>query len=189
MADKNTDLVLGIGIVSLFGGGLALVFSHLGLSDKSAQAQGAIAQGIAAIRQDAADVIRGLSTQPETEADTSAEDPARSYITPGPPPLFVFPSGTTVATPVDTNELITSDDYPEQALLYNWQGTVEIVWTISTQGYVEDCYIAKSSGHAILDEAACRAIIRRARYEPARDREGRAIASAERRRVVWRLPE
>lgn len=85
--------------------------------------------------------------------------------------------------------MITGDDYPEEALYNGVQGKVAIVWTITSQGFVEKCHVVESSGHVQLDEAACRAIIRRARYEPARDREGRAIASVERRRVVWRLPE
>ncbi|MBN8818557.1 MAG: energy transducer TonB [Sphingomonas sp.] len=189
MADKKTDLILGVGIVSLLGGGLALFVGHLGLADKAAEARGAIAQRVAAIRQDAADVIREIGTQPDTPAEAPEEAPTRSYITPGPPPSLDLPPGAVPAREVGTSPLITSDDYPEEALYNEVQGTVTIVWTITSLGFVEHCHVVESSGHAQLDEAACRAIIRRARYEPARDREGRAIASIERRRVVWQLPE
>jgi protein TonB len=189
MADKKTDLILGVGIVSLFGGGLTLVVGHLGLADKAAEARGAFAQRVAVIRQDAADVIREIGTQPDTPADAPEEAPTRSYITPGPPPSLDMPPGAVPARELGTGSLVTGDDYPDDALYGGLQGRVVLVWTITSQGFVEHCYVVESSGHTQLDEAACRAVVRRARYEPARDREGRAIASAKRRGVVWRLPE
>lgn len=84
---------------------------------------------------------------------------------------------------------IMSEDYPMEALRNEWQGTSAIEWTVDRRGRVVDCRVARSSGHAILDEAACDAITARGRYKPARNAEGRRTEAQMSRRVVWRLPE
>jgi TonB family protein len=50
------------------------------------------------------------------------------------------------------------------------------------------CSITQSSGHADLDEATCNNIIRRARFFPAQDDNGRAIAGEWSSRVRWQIP-
>lgn len=83
---------------------------------------------------------------------------------------------------------IDSDDYPAEALRMNWQGTVTIRWMV-IDGRAGNCRVVQSSGHAVLDEAACNAILKRARYSPVYDRVGRTLVSEDQRRVVWRLPD
>lgn len=103
--------------------------------------------------------------------------------------LAPLPAGSTPPQATEPASWITSDDYPAEALRNNWQGTVSIRWTIGTTGLVENCRVLQTSGHAVLDEAACQAIQSRARYVPAMNSQGHAIASEDMRRVVWRLPE
>ncbi|WP_214625569.1 energy transducer TonB [Sphingobium nicotianae] len=112
-----------------------------------------------------------------------------SAITPGKPPVLPTPPGGTPASPADAALWISNDDYPEEALENDWQGRVSIGWVIGPHGKVEDCYVVESSGHSVLDEAACRAIKRKGHYEPAHDVNGLAIRATDRRRVIWRLPD
>lgn len=83
---------------------------------------------------------------------------------------------------------ISDADYPARALREERSGTSSIRWEISTAGRVENCTVVASSGSPDLDRAACQAITRRGRYEPALDASGAPIRSAASRRVVWRLP-
>lgn len=91
-----------------------------------------------------------------------------------------------VATPprsVDPARWITADDYPRSAR--GKGGTSVILWTVGTDGGVSSCRTVGRSGVPELDEAACAAITRRGRFEPARDARGRAIPSYISRRVRW----
>lgn len=89
------------------------------------------------------------------------------------------------ASPV---EWITYDDYPVSALNDGRQGTSYIAWTISTEGRMTDCKVLQSSGTPALDEAACTAILKRGRAQPALDAAGKPVESFSTRRVRWQLP-
>jgi TonB family protein len=54
---------------------------------------------------------------------------------------------------------------------------------------VTSCTVTSSSGSASLDAATCRIMTERARFIPARDRRGRAVADSLSARVRWVLPE
>lgn len=84
---------------------------------------------------------------------------------------------------------LTSDDYPAEAIRAGWQGTSAIRWTVDTHGRAVRCEVTSSSGHKILDDAACNAILARARYRPARNSAGHRVEMVLSRRVVWRLPD
>ena len=88
-----------------------------------------------------------------------------------------------------TGNWLTSDDYPATAQFSNKQGTTVIVWAIDTGGRVAECKVVKSSGTVSLDEAACSAVRRRARYKPAIGLDGKPIATHQMRNVIWILPE
>jgi len=78
---------------------------------------------------------------------------------------------------------ITSDDYPAESIRQGEEGTVRISWYVSKSGRAFRCVTRESSGHPRLDDAACAAILRNARYRP--------VAGPARRfsrRVVWKLP-
>lgn len=86
-------------------------------------------------------------------------------------------------------EWITNDDYPAQSIVNKEEGTVYIVWRIGIDGLASDCRVVESSGHPLLDQAACDAITRRARYVPALDKDRKTMAIHSARNVIWRLPE
>lgn len=81
---------------------------------------------------------------------------------------------------------IVADDYPAAALRSNTQGAVSIAWTVGSDGLVTDCVTTVSSGHGILDRAACDAISRRGRYPAV---EMTAKPRVFERRVVWQIPD
>lgn len=85
--------------------------------------------------------------------------------------------------------LISSDDYPAEALDRNEQGTVGIRLHVNAAGEVSDCVVEKSSGFAILDRTTCDLVRRRAKFEPARDRDGGPIASETGSQITWQIAE
>ncbi len=89
----------------------------------------------------------------------------------------------------DEASWVTTDDYPPAALREEKEGTSVISWTINTQGRVEGCRTVQSSGSSDLDDAACRALTRRAKYTPAKDQNGNPIATTKSRRVRWVIPQ
>ncbi|MEH3047762.1 energy transducer TonB [Sphingomonas adhaesiva] len=110
---------------------------------------------------------------------------------PAPPPAPPAPPVVSKAAGAKGNpaDWITQDDYPPSSIRAEEEGTTAITWTINTQGRVENCRVTSSSGSSALDQAACRALQRRARYSPAVDAAGNPIATTQSRRVVWKLPQ
>lgn len=83
---------------------------------------------------------------------------------------------------------ITTDDYPAEARRYDRQGTVAFTLAIDAGGRVTDCTITGASGAASLDSATCRLARTRARFTPAKNAAGRAVAGTFSSRVTWALP-
>jgi TonB family protein len=79
-------------------------------------------------------------------------------------------------------------DYPKSAMRDGREGTVSFRLTIGTDGKVAECAITQSSGHQDLDDATCAVLSKRARFELARDKNGKAIQSSYESRVSWKLP-
>jgi protein TonB len=70
---------------------------------------------------------------------------------------------------------ITRRDYPPAAKQAKAGGSVVVQYTVNANGRVSQCRIKRSSGRSDLDATTCRLIEQRFRYEPARDRNGRAV--------------
>jgi len=83
---------------------------------------------------------------------------------------------------------ITNDDYPEEALRQHWSGTASLYLAVGPDGKVQRCAITQSSGQAVLDSAACATLSRRARFEPALDKDGEPVAAPWASRFTWHLP-
>lgn len=129
--------------------------------------------------------------QPPVQISTVATPPPKVVIAPPPPPPPPAPPRVSKAADAKGNpaDWITTDDYPSSALRAGDEGTVTISWTVGTNGRVENCHTVSSSGHSDLDEAACRALTRHARYKPALDQNGEPMTVTQSRRVVWRIPD
>lgn len=72
---------------------------------------------------------------------------------------------------------LSNDDYPSQSLAEGERGAVSIRLDIADTGKVTNCSVLVSSGFKRLDDQTCQVVMKRARYEPARSKEGAAIAS------------
>lgn len=72
---------------------------------------------------------------------------------------------------------VTADSYPSNALRTNRQGTVVFQLTVNKRGKGDSCKILSSSGHKDLDRVVCAGMMRRARFEPALDKNGEVVSA------------
>lgn len=86
-------------------------------------------------------------------------------------------------------DLITEADYPRASRRKGEEGTVTVRLDVTPRGRVGRCTVVQSSGFARLDAATCRVIGARARFTPARDARGHAVADSVTTRVAWRLTD
>jgi TonB family protein len=84
---------------------------------------------------------------------------------------------------------ITSDDYPSSLLRKKMRGTTTVGMRVAADGRVESCAVQSSSGSTELDETTCRLLMRRARYQPALDKDGNGVAMPVQYSMNWKLPE
>ncbi|HEY7808983.1 MAG TPA: TonB family protein [Allosphingosinicella sp.] len=83
--------------------------------------------------------------------------------------------------------LVTVEDYPAAALRAGEQGQVRVILDIAPTGRVTGCRITASSGSAILDSSTCRLLYSRARFTPAQDAAGNAVADRFATSLTWSL--
>ena len=68
-------------------------------------------------------------------------------------------------------------DYPRGVDAAALGAKMTVQFTVQPDGRVSGCTAIESSGSTVLDDATCRAVERRYRYEPSRDPEGRPVPS------------
>jgi protein TonB len=106
---------------------------------------------------------------------------------PAPPPPRFTPKG---ASPKgNPGSWATTDDYPSRALREEKEGVTRFTVTVSPEGRVTNCSVTGSSGTPELDDAACRAITRRARFTPATDGNGQPTTGTYSNSVRWQIPK
>ncbi len=76
-------------------------------------------------------------------------------------------------------------EYPAEAERNGWTGTVSFTVTVTPQGRATDCIVTASSGYAVMDIAACEGLTRHARFAPARDEQGKAVAGKWMSRITY----
>lgn len=110
-----------------------------------------------------------------------------------PPAPADDPGGAAPATPptprMPIERHISFQDYPDAALRAGQQGRVAVRLGVSAAGRVTDCTVTTSSRSSILDATTCRLLRSRVRFDPARDRQGVAVAGQFETFVVWSLPD
>lgn len=87
----------------------------------------------------------------------------------------------------DLQRLFKSDDYPAAAAKLGVSGSVKAWFVVGADGRVKDCHAVPSSGSPDLDRRTCEIILRRGRFEPARDAAGKAVPSSKTTRIMWML--
>lgn len=88
---------------------------------------------------------------------------------------------------LNVQDLVTWEDYPSVSLERGQEGQVVVRVNVGPDGLVTSCKIARSSGHAPLDEQTCSLFRARARFEPARNRRGQPIASDYEQKIAWKI--
>jgi protein TonB len=86
-------------------------------------------------------------------------------------------------------DLVTSDDYPSASLRNNEEGVTKYRLDVGPDGKVVSCTVTGSSGHPALDDTACKLLQRRARFNPAKDTSGQAVAAVWPGAVRWQIPK
>jgi len=79
---------------------------------------------------------------------------------------------------------ISPDDYPAGTARFAAK-PVSVKLEVGTDGRISSCLITSSSGAAALDQATCRLLRSRARFEPARDAGGRATSGEVAATIDW----
>lgn len=114
------------------------------------------------------------------------EEPLRA---PDLPEQATATSGTPVKARANLAALFTDDDYPAQAIRNEEQGMVAFRLGVSPTGRVEACVVTSSSNSALLDRTTCDILVRRARFQPARDAAGEPVSDTVNGRIKWVLPD
>ena len=118
-------------------------------------------------------------------------------VAPPPPPVIVAPPPPPPVIHAEVRasprgkmqDLVTSDDYPSASLRNNEEGVTRYRLDVGADGKVIACTATGSSGHPALDETTCKLLQRRARFNPAKNSSGEAVASVWNGAVRWRIPK
>ena len=106
-----------------------------------------------------------------------------------------FSSGITAASPSEPSPKrspatwVTSNDYPARAQERQVEGNVRARLGVSPSGLPTACTVMSSSGSEELDAKTCQLLMARARFEPARNASGVAIAGSWSTTIAWRIPD
>ena len=108
--------------------------------------------------------------------------------TPTPTPTFAFDpvSATPRGNPGDW---ITQSDYRSSWIRREMTGVASFSVGVGTNGRVTNCTVDRSTGYDALDNATCKLIAKRARFNPAKDRNGDTVAGDYSSSVRWQLPK
>ncbi|NUQ17776.1 MAG: energy transducer TonB [Sphingomonas sp.] len=87
------------------------------------------------------------------------------------------PPAATTQGAVNVVKLFSYDDYPAEAVRNRWQGDVVVELTVGGEGRATACNVVRSSGYKVLDDATCTIMVRRARFMPPVDAQGRPVAT------------
>jgi TonB family protein len=82
--------------------------------------------------------------------------------------------------------IITDRDYPPSE--HDKEGTTRFELMVGPDGKPTSCNTTVSSGFEILDQTACNAFLKRARFSPAKDASGNPTAGRYKGSVTWKAP-
>ncbi|HEX8222207.1 MAG TPA: energy transducer TonB [Allosphingosinicella sp.] len=102
-------------------------------------------------------------------------------------PKGAEPAGLGSRAKTDLTKIFSSDDYPAVAISNRQSGRVKFALLIQEDGRVADCTIVETSGVPSLDSQACAMLKARAKFEPARDKDGKPAKDAVVGAINWRI--
>ena len=89
----------------------------------------------------------------------------------------------------DPGAWLRDSDYRPTWIRREYMGVAKFRLDIAATGQVTGCRILGSTGHSELDDATCKLVERRAKFEPARGKTGEPVASSYVSSVRWQIPE
>ena len=102
--------------------------------------------------------------------------------------LFLFlASQLTAPTTLGPASWYKADDYPIQYIQAGRSFDVSLRATVRADGSLQGCAIEKSSGEKDFDKYNCALLLSRAKFSPAKDRDGRPVLGIYRSRVTWMI--
>lgn len=104
---------------------------------------------------------------------------------PPPAPVKVQPAKARA----NLSSYVSNDDYPQDAIRNEQQGTTRFRLDIGPDGRVTNCTVTSSSGSSSLDSTTCRLMRSRARFTPATDSSGARVSDTRSDAIRWVLPE
>lgn len=134
------------------------------------------------IQSEAAPTITTQTTVP------APQPPVFTPPAPPAPPAPVAVAAPTPSSPKGRGNSISEDDYPDASRRAEEQGVTRVQYTVGTDGKASGCTVLQSSGSARLDEATCKIIERRFRFNPA-TREGQPVSETKTQPVRWQLKD
>ena len=130
------------------------------------------------IAQDAAPTITVQQAVPQPEPPRYVAPAPAAPAPAGPPPTRASDKGR--------NNNISTDDFPDASRRAEEEGVVRVRFVIDVSGKVSACEVAQTSGFPRLDDATCKVIMRRWRYNPA-TQNGQPVAETKVQAVRWKL--
>lgn len=118
-----------------------------------------------------------VTTGPITFGTGPSPSPASLY-----DPVGAKPKG-------NPGKWVTNDDYRPRWIQEELSGTARFTLQIDARGKVTGCTITRSTGHPALDMATCDLVTKRARFDAARDGNGKPVAGTYSNAVKWSIPE
>lgn len=103
-------------------------------------------------------------------------------VPPRPKPIKLRPRG-------NPGSWVTNADYPAAALRAEEQGRTSFALDVAADGKPSACTVTGSSGSRALDQAACRLLMQRARFNPGKDADGVATGGRYANSFSWQIPE
>jgi TonB family protein len=97
------------------------------------------------------------------------------------------PTGLRSRATANIAALFSDEDYPVVAILNGQTGRVKYALLIQEDGRVADCTIVATSGVPSLDSQACAMLKARAKFQPARDIDGKPAKDSVVGSIVWRM--
>lgn len=133
---------------------------------------------------------------PIYERDDTSDYVDRVSVNPGPPapplpPSPPLPSFTPNAARPSNGPAgwISTNDYPRRPLVEGIEGSVGYRLVVGTNGRVSSCELTRASGNRALDDATCRLIASRARFDAATDENGAKVLGTYTGSVRWEIPD
>lgn len=113
-----------------------------------------------------------------------------SKVTPTPTPTPTIAFDPIAASPKNNaSRWITDSDYRSSWVRRDMTGVARFSVGVGTDGRVTNCEVTSSTGHRALDAATCSLISKRARFNPAKDGNGKTVEGSYSSSIRWILPE